>query len=136
MEGRRAQNLEVEETVRVFVRSAKGVIGNIDLSWSINKELNRYISIYGSRGTVLVGWKESKYRQSSSSDWVNFGKGYDKVGAFRNQIVNFARSIGGKERLLIDPGDALASVEVVEAAYNSLREDHWTTVNNCQPATV
>lgn len=136
MEGRRAQNLEVEETVRVFVRSAKGVIGNIDLSWSINKELNRYISIYGSRGTVLVGWKESKYRQSSSSDWVKFGKGYDKVGAFRNQIVNFAKSIGGRERLLIDPSDALASVEVVEAAYKSLREDHWTAVNNCQPATV
>ena len=91
MEGRRAQNLKVEETVRVFVRSAKGVIGNIDLSWSINKELDRYISIYGSRGTVLVGWKESKYRQSSSSEWVNFGNGYDKVGAFRNQILNFAR---------------------------------------------
>ena len=130
MEGRRAQNLKVEETVRVFVRSAKGVIGNIDLSWSINKELDRYISIYGSRGTVLVGWKESKYRQSSSSEWVNFGNGYDKVGAFRNQILNFARSIAGEEGLLIDSEDALASVEVVEAAYESLRQNHWTHVSN------
>ena len=130
MEGRRAQNLKVEETVRVFVRSAKGVIGNIDLSWSINKELDRYISIYGSRGTVLVGWKESKYRQSSSSEWVNFGNGYDKVGAFRNQILNFARAISGEEGLLIDSDDALASVEVVEAAYESLQRNHWTAVNN------
>ena len=136
MEGRRAQNLKVEETVRVFVRSAKGVIGNIDLSWSINKELDRYISIYGSRGTVLVGWKESKYRQSSSSEWVNFGNGYDKVGAFRNQILNFARSIAGEEGLLIDSEDALASVEVVEAAYESLRQNHWTTVANGESATV
>jgi predicted dehydrogenase len=130
MEGRRAQSLGVEETVRVFVRSAKSVIGNLDLSWSINKELDRYISIYGSRGTVLVGWKESRYRQSSSSEWVKFGNGYDKVGAFRNQILNFARSIAGEEGLLIDSEDALASVEVVEAAYESLRQNHWTAVNN------
>jgi predicted dehydrogenase len=130
MEGKRSQGLEVEETVRVFVRSTQGVIGNIDLSWSLNKELDRYISIYGSRGTVLVGWKESKYHQSSSSDWVDFGSGYDKVGAFRNQIVNFARAIHGEEALLINSGDAVASVEVVEAAYESLRQNHWTAVRN------
>ena len=136
MEGKRSQNLPVEETVRVFVRSAKGVIGNIDLSWSINKELDRYISIYGTRGAIWIGWKESKYRQSSSPDWVRFGDGYDKVGAFRNQIVNFANAIKGEDRLLIDTTDALASVEVVEAAYESLRENHWTPVNNGHTAHV
>jgi predicted dehydrogenase len=132
MEGRRAQDLAVEETVRIFVRSATGVIGNIDLSWSINKELDRYISIFGTRGTVWIGWKESKYRQSSSPEWVKFGDGYDKVGAFRNQIVNFANAINGEERLIIDSDDALASVEVVEAAYESLSQNHWTPVANGQ----
>ena len=129
-EGIRSQGLSVDETVRVTVRSASGVIGNIDLSWSINKELDRYLSIYGSRGTVLVGWQESKYRQSSSSDWVCFGDGYDKVGAFRSQILNFANAIKGNDRLLIDANDALASVDAVEAAYRSLGEDHWTTIKN------
>ena len=129
IEGKRSQNLPVEETVRVYVRSAGGVIGNIDLSWSINKEIDRYISIYGTRGTVWVGWKESRYRQSSSPDWVKFGNGYDKVGAFRNQILNFANAIHGEDRLLIDSDDALASVEVVEAAYESLSQNHWTPVN-------
>ena len=56
-------------------------MGSIDLSWSINKELDSYINIYGSHGTICVGWKESKYRQPSSRDWVVFGKGYDKVQA-------------------------------------------------------
>ena len=130
MEGIRNQGLDVEETVRIFVRSQKGVIGNIDLSWSINKELDRYISIYGSRGTVVVGWKEAKYHQSSSSEWVEFGSGYDKVGAFRNQLRNFTRAIQGEEQLLINGTDAIASVEVVEAAYESLAENHWTAVKN------
>jgi len=133
MEGKRSQGLDVEDTVRILVRSEDGVIGNIDLSWSINKEADSYINIYGSRGTVLVGWKTSRYRQSSSPDWVDFGDGYDKVQAFRRQIENFARAIRGRESLLIGPDDAYASVRVIEAAYDSLRENHWTSIKNDVP---
>jgi predicted dehydrogenase len=113
----------------VFVRSTAGVMGNVDLSWSINKELDSYINIYGSNGTISVGWKESKYRQSSSRDWIVFGKGYNKVQAFRSQIENFARSIHGDETLLITAEDALASVQVIEAAYASLKQQNWVAVN-------
>lgn len=128
VEGKRVQGLAVEDTVRIFVRSVSGVMGSIDLSWSINKELDSYLNIYGSHGTISVGWRESKYRQSSSRDWVVFGNGYDKVQAFRSQITNFAKSIRGEEMLLITAEDALASVEVIEATYNSLRQEHWTMV--------
>jgi predicted dehydrogenase len=133
IEGKRVQGLPVEDTVRIFARSAGGVMGSIDLSWSINKELDSYINIYGSHGTISVGWKESKYRQSSSDQWVVFGKGYDKILAFRNQINNFARAILGQEMLLITAEDALASVEAIEAAYASLRQDHWISVGGAPP---
>jgi predicted dehydrogenase len=133
IEGKRVQGLSVEDTVRMFVRSTNGVMGSIDLSWSINKELDSYINIFGSHGTVLVGWKESKYRQLSTRDWVVFGKGYDKVQAFASQILNFARAIRGQELLRITAEDGLASVEVIEAAYQSLREEHWTTVTHVEP---
>jgi predicted dehydrogenase len=128
IEGRRSQGLEVEETVRIFVRSTAGVLGSIDLSWSINKEQESYINIYGSQGTISVGWKESKYRLSSSRDWVVFGQGYDKVQAFGSQIDNFCGSLRGEEELLITAEDALASVEVIEAAYAALERDSWTPV--------
>lgn len=128
VEGKRSQGLEVEETVRIYVRSVGGVMGSIDLSWSLNKELESYISIYGSEGTINVGWKESKYRLVSDSDWVVFGQGYQKVQAFRCQLDNFARAIKGEEPLLITAQDALASVEVIEAAYAALRQSQWTAV--------
>jgi predicted dehydrogenase len=128
VEGKRSQGLPVDETVRVFVRSVDGVMGSIDLSWSINKELESYINIYGSRGTISVGWRESKYRLSSSRDWVVFGKGYDKLQAFRSQIENFSRTIQGTDKLLINGADALASVEVIEAAYTALKRHRWTAV--------
>jgi predicted dehydrogenase len=128
VEGRRVQGLPVEDTVRVFARSAGGVMGTIDLSWSINKELDSYINVYGSRGTVFVGWKESKYRDASSGNWVVFGNGYNKLEAFRSQITNFCKAILGEEPLLINGGDALASVEAIEAAYRALRRNQWTAI--------
>jgi predicted dehydrogenase len=128
VEGKRSQGLDVEETVHIFARSLSGIMGNIDLSWSINKEQENYLSIYGSQGTIKIGWKESKYRHASSPDWVVFGKGYDKVQAFGRQLENFSRAINGEEPLLITADDALASVEVLEAAYTALEQNRWTTV--------
>jgi predicted dehydrogenase len=136
VEGKRSQGLTVEDTVRIFVRSTAGVLGSIDLSWSINKELDSYINIYGSQGTLWIGWRESKYRQSGARDWVVFGKGYNKVQAFRNNIDNFARAIKGEEALLISAEDALASVEVIEAAYADLRRNHWVTVGQTAPVSA
>ena len=128
IEGKRIQGLPVEDTVRVLFRTTSGVLGGIDLSWSVNKELESYIDIYGSHGTVRVGWHESKYRLHSSPDWIVFGSGYDKLKALRRQVENFCQAVRGAERLLIDSEDALASVQVIEAAYRSVRRVGWVAV--------
>ncbi|MCK6494747.1 Gfo/Idh/MocA family oxidoreductase [bacterium] len=128
VEGKRVQGLGVEDTVRIFIRTVDGVMGSIDLSWSLNKELEGYIDIYGSRGTIRVGWRESKYHQSTSQDWVIFGKGYDKIQAFKRQIENFIKAIRGEETLLITAEEAIGSVEVVAAAYRSLGTNNWISV--------
>jgi predicted dehydrogenase len=57
-----------------------------------------------------------------------FGKGYNKLQAFRAKIENFRNAVYGEEKLLIKPADALASVEVIEAAYKSLRQNLWQKV--------
>ena len=128
VEGRRIQDIPVEDTVRVFVRAHSGAIGSIDLSWSLKKEQPYFISVYGSQGTALVGWGESKYKRSSDSEWTIVGDGYDKVQAFSSQIDNLAGAIRGEQELLITSADALASVEVIETAYASLNNANWHTV--------
>lgn len=122
------QKIAVEDTVQLFVKSVAGVPATIDLSWTINKELDHYLKIHGTHGMAVVGWKESRYRQHSARDWVKFGNGYDKVQAFQGVIGNFARATQGREQLLIKCDDALASVQGIEAAYRSLAEPHWTTI--------
>src|SRR5438445_527335 len=130
VERRRVQDIPVEDTVRVFVRSAAGVMGSIDLSWSLNKELPHYISVYGSSGTLNVGWTEAKFRRARDSEWTVFGSGYEKVQAFRSQIDNFVRSIRGLEAPLITLSDALASVEVINAAYEAMWRAAWVPVSS------
>jgi predicted dehydrogenase len=128
VDGKRIQGLPVEETVHMVVRTTTGVTGSIDLSWTINKDAS-YISIYGSRGTIYIGWSESKYRESSKPGWVVFGSGYDKLQAFRSQLDNFALAVQGEQPLLITAEDAMASVRVIESAYRSLRQNRWMSVN-------
>jgi predicted dehydrogenase len=130
VEGRRVQDIPVEDTVRVFVRSAAGVMGSIDLSWSLHKELPYYISVYGAGGTLHVGWKESKFRRAGDAEWTVFGNGYDKVQAFRSQIDNFVRSVRGEESPLITLTDALASVEVIDAAYDAMWRAAWVPIGS------
>ncbi|MDE2572594.1 MAG: Gfo/Idh/MocA family oxidoreductase [bacterium] len=129
-DAKRIQGLAVEDTVSLYVRSESGVIGTADLSWSIDKELDTFLRIYGSRGTILVGWKESRYRVSGETEWRVFGSGYDKVQAFRSQILNFCDAIRGDGELMITPLDALASVEVINAAYAALEHSHWDSIRH------
>lgn len=124
------QNLPVDENVKLLAKTADGVVASVDLTWGINKELPNFISVYGTNGTLHIGWRESKYKLNSSPDWTIFGTGYDKVQAFRSKIENFRNAILGKEELLINPSDALASVETIEAAYRSLNENLWARVED------
>lgn len=128
VEGPRSQGLAVEETVRLFVRNVDGALGSIELSWSLGKEADSYLTLYGTEGVIIVGWKESRYRSAANAEWVSFGTGYDKVQAFRSQIESFARAIRGENALRIGIEDALASVEVIEAAYRALHGSQWTAV--------
>ena len=128
VEGRRMQGLAVEDTVRLFVHNDSGVMGASDLSWSIDKELETFIRVYGSDGTILIGWSESKFRRRGEPEWHVFGAGYDKVQAFRDQIENFCGAIAGTEELVITPRDALASVEVIQAAYTALQNARWQRI--------
>lgn len=129
IEGHRIQNLQVEDTVKLFARNQDDVLASIDLSWSVNKEQPYFLAFYGSAGTLLVGWKESKYRRSVDDEWTVFGKGYDKVDAFVSQLENFAGAIRGVETLVVTPEDGLASVAVIEAAYRSMVQGSWEPVS-------
>jgi len=122
------QELTVDENVKMFAKTKDNVTASVDLTWGINKELPYFISIYGTNGTLHIGWRESKYKLNSNPAWTVFGKGYNKVRSFKGKIENFAHALRGKENLFITPADALASVQVIEAAYKSMRQNLWQPI--------
>ena len=134
IEGKRVQDMQVEDTVKIFVRSADGVMGDIDLSWSINKDQPNFINLYGSKGALSIGWGESKYRCNGDDEWTVFGSGYDKVQSFVDQIDNFVGAINGDEELVVQPKDALASVAVIETAYAAMADAKWHAIDSLPKA--
>jgi predicted dehydrogenase len=128
VEGRRVQRLEVEDTAQMFMRTEKDVLGTVDLSWSIDKTVDYFVRICCSEGTIELGWKFSRYRKAGAKDWTVFGPGYDKVSAMRAEVRNFARAVRGREALLITADDAIASVDVIAAAYRSITRREWVAV--------
>jgi predicted dehydrogenase len=128
VEGRRVQGLAVEDTAQMFLRTEQDVLGTVDLSWSIDKSVDYFVRICCSDGTIEVGWQVSRYRKAGAKEWTVFGPGYDKVAALRAEILNFARAVRGTEALLITADDAIASVDVVAAAYRSITRRQWVSV--------
>ncbi len=122
------QDLKVDENVIVLAKTKSGVTASVDLTWGINKNLPNFVSIYGTNGTLHIGWGESKYKLNNHSEWTVFGAGYNKVQAFKSKLENFRDTINGDAELLIKPSDALASVQVIEAAYKSLNQNLWQPV--------
>ena len=120
----------VEDTATMLLRTADGVLGTVDLSWSVEKATDSYLTLYGSQGTISVGWQGARYRQISSPEWVEFGDGYDKVSCMVSQVENFCAAIRGDEPLAITAEDAIASVAVIEAAYASLGQSDWIAVRD------
>jgi predicted dehydrogenase len=126
--GKQWQDINVEDTCHLHLRNAGGVVGSVDLSWSIHKESPFFISLYGTEGMLEIGWKGSRYRQSEKLDWVSFGSGYDKFAAVGGQLTNFIDTIIGRAEPLISPEDAIESVRVIQKAYESAVDSRWQKV--------
>jgi predicted dehydrogenase len=129
-EAKRSHGLPVEETLFLLVRSVSGVLCKVDLSWAISRQNDSFLNIYGTRGTVSVGWKRSSRLDFAHHERISIGNGYNKIQAFRSQIENFSRAVRGEEELLITALDAIDSVNIIECAYRSLGQNKWVQIAN------
>ena len=55
VEGSRTQNPAVEDSVNLFLRTHSRVTATVDLSWTLNKESDTFVRIYGQRCQDIVG---------------------------------------------------------------------------------
>ena len=118
--------------MQLLVRAASGATATIDLSWSYDNTTDTYLAVYGAEGALRVGWRESAVRVNEAGAWIPFGQGYDKIRCMRSQVQNFCGALRGNKPLAITAADAIASVQVIAAAYQSLELGDWVVVDPVQ----
>ena len=116
----------------MLLRTCAGQIGSVDLSWSLDRLTQRYLAIFGTKASLEVNWRGSRLRLAESDSDVVFGEGYAKISALAANLRNVATSLRGASEFVVTSADAIASVAVVEAAYESVRTGHWESVRSRQ----
>ena len=124
---RPVQPIPVEDSARVMFMTDAEVPCLVTLSWSVHRDVPWFAALRGSAGALELGWKQSRWRASEAAPWQTLGAGYDKAAAFAAQLQDFAAACGGATPH-IDADDALATVQVVAAAYRSARTGEWCEV--------
>jgi predicted dehydrogenase len=121
----RVQSPGVEDTVRIDICTISGVIGTINLSWTIKNASDDYVRIYGTQGTLCIGWKGSMYRPNGAADWIRFGEGYSTLKAVTRQMINLVEVVTKNGTPETNAEDGLEAVRAIEAAYQSLPTGKW-----------
>lgn len=127
MEGVRRQGGSVEDTAYLHGRFESGAEARVDLSWSVATHNPSFLRLFGSAGAIEVGWRGS-WMRSANDPPVAIGSGYDKLACFRAQIQNFREAAAGREALVLPEAEAVASVDLVAAAYAALARGAWVRV--------
>ena len=131
-EDRRLRSQVVEFTVRIDMRTISGVIGTAQLSWKIKHACDDYIRIYGTRGTLCVGWKSSMYRLHGQ-DWIKFGEGYSTLKALARRMETMLDIATCNWVPETTAEDVHESVRAIEAAQRSLSTGHWIGLQPTPP---
>jgi predicted dehydrogenase len=123
------QALPVEDSATVLVEVTRGLIGRIDLSWSLATQRETYVMIHGTKGSIDLGWRQSRLRlHGREPRLLNAGR-YDKHSSHAAMMQAFVGVTAGKRRPWISPGECLRTVAAVEAAYHSVRSGGWVPVD-------
>jgi predicted dehydrogenase len=122
------QDMTVEDSATVLVAAGRGLIGRIELSWSLSTGRETYLTVYGSEGTLEIGWRGSRLRRKDQAPEV-VGAGYDKGDAHRRMMTAFRDLVTQGGSPWITPGEIMRTVAAVEAAYRSMRSGGWASVD-------
>lgn len=123
------QKMDVEDTGIIMLRSKKGVLGVIELSWSTPSSENT-VETYGSNGTAIVDYNKNELRyKMKKGRWtiIRNEESYEKQ-VFKKEIEHFVNCVITKKQPVVNEQDGLRSLKIIEAVYHSVKEREWIKV--------
>ncbi len=128
MAGRNGQTLRVEDSATLLARTAQGALAQVDVTWSFRRLSSTYLAVYGTRGTVELGWQGGHAVTAASPEPYEFGSGYRKIDSLRTNLAAVLAGLAAGDPLPVTAADAVAVAEVIDAGYASLRDGGWVPV--------
>lgn len=114
--GPRVQDLAVEDSATLLATTARGAIAQVDVSWSTRRLAPVFCAVYGSEGSVEIGWAGSLYATGGAGP-VAFGTGYGKIDSLRQNLAAVLAALAAGAPMPVTSDDAAATAAVVDAAY-------------------
>lgn len=124
----------VEDTAEVQLRTERGTVGRIGLSWTYYTKDLDYLMVQGTEGGLRVGWPGGRVRRHGEQEWTEFGTGYDKAAAFAGQMETFLRRVRGEAPA--DPSPGVRAVEILEQVYAAERGRAWRSARAADVAVA
>ncbi len=131
------QPLDVEDSATTQVWADDGVVGKVDVSWSLAAPRDSYLVVHGSRGTIEVGWQSCRLKMAGQP-WKDIGGAYNKIEAHRAMHARFLDSIGNGGKPWISTSECLQVVAAVDAAYRSLESGacEWVAIQGARELSL
>jgi predicted dehydrogenase len=131
------QSLDVEDSATIQVWAGDGVVGKVDVSWSLPAPRDSYLVVRGSRATVEVGWQSSRLKVNGDP-WREFGGPYDKNHAHRAMHARFLTAVAEGSEPWITTPECLQAAATVDAAYRSLESgaSEWVAIQGTRELSL
>lgn len=130
---RALQALAVEDSAALQVWAGDGVVGRVDVSWSLATPRDSYLVVHGAEGSLEVGWQGARCKTRGGA-WEGIGGAYDKLAAHRAMLGAFVEAIHGTAPGWISARECLQVVAAVDAAYRSLESGNseWVAIQGAR----
>lgn len=125
----RTQKLAVEDSAYLYLVTENGTGVTVDITWSLEQGPPYFVRIFGDHGRLAIGWNESKLSCGPTGITSVVGSGYVKRDAFAAVQRDFVEASQTRKHPRISTDDSLASVDVIDVAYSSIRNGGRVPVN-------
>jgi predicted dehydrogenase len=125
--GPAGQRLAVEDSATLLACTAGGVLAQVDVTWSFRRLSPVYCAVYGTEGSVEIGWSGARGVTAAASEPFSFGSGYRKIDSLRDNLSAVLTALATGTPLPVSPADAVAAAAVIEAGYASARQGSWVS---------
>lgn len=126
--GPAGQTLRVEDSATLLARTEGDVLAQVDVTWSFRRLSPVYCAVYGTQGSVEIGWQGARAVTADLQGEYVFGSGYRKIDSLRDNLSAVLAALDAGRTPPVTHQDMVAAAAVIDAGYASAKQACWMAV--------